>query len=116
MPGADLCIAQLLIKQKLINQEAQKVVKNWCNGTLGKSQAITPVKTGKLRRSGNVTVEKNTLTEFYCRISFPVEYAAKVHELPIPHRVGQSQFLRIPYTQESPKLVRALEEALRKVI
>ena len=116
MPGAALCIANLKIKKNRITKKAQKITLDWCNDTLGKSQALCPVKTGKLRRSGNVKIEKNTFTEFYCRISYPVKYAASVHEKPIPHRVGQSQFLRIPFNHGAPRLIKTLENELKREI
>lgn len=116
MPGADLCVAKLMIIQARMGSEGKKVLLNWGNNVLGKSQALCPVKTGKLRRAGNVKTEKNTLTEFYIRIGYPTDYAAKVHEIQAYHAVGQWKFLSTPFNAMKNQLMSELESGLKKAL
>jgi len=116
MPGAAECIANLFITQKGMNDAGRKTVKDWSLEVLGDGKEGCPRDTGKLSRSGVTEEYKNTLTEFYIRIAFPVEYAAAVHEIPMYHKVGHAGFLRIPFNLKSTKLIKMLESSIGGVL
>jgi len=116
MPGAAECIANLLITQVRIEEAGKKAVKDWSTEVLGAAKELCPRDTGKLSRSGVTEEVKNTLTDYQMKISFPVEYAAPVHEIPRFHVVGQAGFLRVPFNLKSSDLVKKLESSIGGVL
>ena len=59
------------------------------------SKERTPVDTGRLKGTGNVRharARSGTAT-MTATLRYGTDYAVKVHELPISHKVGQSKFL-----------------------
>ena len=116
MPGANLCIAKLAITQKQFGTLGRKGIKDWTTQVLAASKEMCPVDTGKLRRSGTNFILKNTLTEFYMRISYTMNYAAAVHEIPAAHPVGSMKYLATPFNLMSYLLIKKLESGMRKAV
>jgi len=116
MPGSAQCIAKLALKQKQFESLGRKGLQECTLEVLGRSKEMCPVKTGKLRRSGNTRIIKNTITNFYMRISYPVVYAAAVHEIPMQHNVGSMKYLATPFNLMSHRLLKTLEAEMKKAI
>ncbi len=117
MPGSVACLAKLALTQKHFEKLGRDGIKNWSNEVLRESQMkYCPVDTGALRRSGRAFIMKNTPTEFYMRISYVMNYAAAVHEIPMQHNVGSMKYLATPFNLMSHRLVQKLEAEMKKAI
>jgi hypothetical protein len=118
MPGAALCVANLLINQKRITDAGRKAVEKWGNDTIKISKEdYCPIDTGLLKGTGESRIHKNTLTEFYVRLSYSTPYAPYVHEIPAYyHPIGQYKFLSTPFNIRSKLLVEMIENAMRAVL
>lgn len=82
--------------------------------TMTVSKDRTPVKTGRLKRSGNVS-KHATAEDLSAELSYGTEYAVHVHErLDLRHTVGQAKFLESA-VNEAVKVLgpRVAEDLLR---
>ena len=114
MPGSAACLAKLALTQAHFEKLGRQGIKNWSNEVLRESQMkYCPVDTGALRRSGRAFVMKNTMTEFYMRISYVMNYAAAVHEIPMNHNVGSMKYLATPFNLMSYRLLKKLEAEMK---
>jgi hypothetical protein len=117
MPGAAQCIVNLYRTKERLEDGARKAVKDWATDTLNASKKITPIDTGHMVSTGIWVIIKNTLTEFFVRISYNTPYAMKQHETPwYHHPIGQWKFLSTPFNQRSPLLIKMVEAAWRNVL
>jgi hypothetical protein len=118
MPGAGLCVANLFITQKRIEEAGKKAVREWGAGTIKISKDdYCPRDTGLLVGTGDSRDHKNTPTEFYVRLSYSTPYAPYVHEIPkYYHPIGQYKFLSTPFNLRSSLLVKMVENAMRVVL
>lgn len=118
MPGSAQCIANLLYTKKMLDAAAKQAVLAWGKETMKLSQSkYCPRKSGKLAASGKVEVTKNTLTEFYIRLSYNTPYALRQHETPwYHHEKGQWKYLSTPFDYRVPLLVKMVEAAWSSVL
>lgn len=118
MPGAALCVAKLLITQKRLEEAGKKAVKQWGTDTINISKDdYCPVDTGLLKGTGESRVFKDTLTEFYVRLSYSTPYAPYVHEIPkYYHPIGQWKFLSTPFNMRSALFIKTVESSMRSVL
>src|SRR5665647_39904 len=118
MPGAALCIANLIILQHRMEEVAQNAVVKWGTDTINVSKDdYCPVDTGLMKGTGDSRVFKDTLTEFYVRLSYSTPYAPYVHEISrYYHPIGQWKFLSTPFNQRSFMLTVMVENAMRSVL
>jgi hypothetical protein len=71
---------------------------------IGRSQRLTPVKTGAMQASATTEPARLEGTMIVKRIGFNTNYAAAVHEnLSAHHAVGQAKFLEVPMREDGPK-------------
>jgi hypothetical protein len=118
MPGAGLCVANLFIVQKRIEEAGKKAVREWGAETIKISKEdYCPRDTGLLVGTGDCRDHKNTSTEFYVRLSYSTPYAPYVHEIPkYYHPIGQYKFLSTPFNLRSALLIKTIESAMKGVL
>jgi len=106
--GAAVCVANLMLKITAVDTTARSVVHDWAKDVKTTSQnQYCPVDKGDLKKSAKEEVTKNTITEFFVRISYGegLDYAIYVHEIPNMHNHGQWKFLSTPFHVMSSKLL-----------
>jgi len=116
---AALCIANLITKAALIDNTSRYIITKWAKETKKVSQEqYCPVDTGATKNSYELTTEKNTLTEFFVRITVgkDLDYPNYVHEIPYSHVHGQWKFLSTPFNNRSPSLMNELLDAGRRIL
>lgn len=115
MPGAAECIVKVFTLQKRLNDASKKAALKWSKDTMDLSKSrFCPKKTGHLASTGETKVEKNTLTEFYVRLSYSTPYANRQHETPwYHHPVGQWKYLSTPFNNRSSLFLKMIEDAWR---
>jgi hypothetical protein len=113
MPGAAQCVANLMIIKSRLDAASKKAVEKWAKDTMKESKdRYCPVDKGVLKASGKHEVIKNTLTEFYVRLSYNTPYAIFVHEIPYyRHPKGQWKYLSTPFNARSQLLIKEVEAA-----
>ncbi len=117
MPGSAVCLANLAITQKHFEKLGRQGLLNWAKDVMTESQEkYCPVDTRRLRNSGKVTTTKNTLTEFFVRLSYSTPYAIYVHEIPATHTHGSMKYLSTPFNLRAHLLIQRLESELRKAV
>ena len=113
MPGAAKCLANLALTKIKFEKLGRQGLLDWCNEVMRESQSkYCPYLTGNLSRSGRVQVMKNSLTEFFVRLSYIANYAIYVHETPMAHDHGSMKFLSTPFNLMSFRLMQKLESAM----
>jgi hypothetical protein len=117
MPGVAQCLANLTLTKVRFEKLGKQGLRNWCNEVLRESQKkYVPVATGTLRRSGRVQEMKLSPVEYNMRISYTVNYAIYVHEIPMQHDVGSMKFLATPFNLMSYRLIKKLEDAMEAAV
>lgn len=115
--GAAFCIANLIAKAAAIDRTARSSVQSWAKEVMTISYTqYCPVDTGTLRNSSRVDIQKNSLSEFFVRMSYNTDYAVFVHELPYKHKKGQWKFLSEPVNNMSDLLLQKLQSSCGAVI
>jgi hypothetical protein len=117
MPGAALCLANLKLTQAHFEKLGRQGLVDWSNQVMTLSRSkYCPVDKGLLRSTAQVTIQKNTLTEFYTRLSYSTPYAVYVHEIPANHPYGSMKYLSTPFNLMSHLLVKKLEAEMKKAL
>lgn len=117
MPGAALCVANLKLIQKQFEKLGRQGLVDWANKTMVLSRSkYCPVDTGLLRSTAQVTVVKNTLTEFHVRLSYDTQYAVYVHEIPMNHPYGSMKYLATPFNLRSYYLLQTIEKEMKSAL
>lgn len=98
---------------QVLSEEAQVIFRN--------SQRIVPVKTGTLRRSGQIIPPRKKGTKWEVVIGYggaASAYALQQHEnLRYKHQQGKSaKYLEIPTQQQSKKMPEAIKRRLKRII
>jgi len=110
--GAAVCVANLIAKTAAVNLTARNTIKDFARDVKTTSQnQYCPVDKGNLKKSAKDEVIKNSLTEFFVRISYGegLDYAIYVHEIPRNHPIGQYKFLSTPFNLMSYRLMTDLQ-------
>jgi len=114
MPGSTVCLAKLALTQAHFEKLGRQGLKKWCDATLKESRdKFCPVDKGVLKASGKSKTIKNTLTEFYVRLSYSTPYAIYVHEVPAHHPHGSMKYLATPFNLRSYLLIKTLESEMK---
>lgn len=118
MAGSALCIANFEKMVTEINEGIKKAVNKWGDEVLKDSQDnFCPVDKGDLKASAKKTIETNTKTEFFVRLSYSTPYAIYVHEIPgLHHPHGQYKYLQTPFNIATKRLNDAIEKAMKEAI
>jgi hypothetical protein len=117
MPGIGICLANLELKKQKFVSAGRKGLVEWANKTMTISRSqYCPLDTGLLRSTAQVTIIRNTLTEFFVRLSYATPYAVYVHEIPANHPWGSMKYLSTPFNLQSVYLLRKLESELRSAL
>jgi hypothetical protein len=109
------CSKQVRAYKKNFRKAASQAVLKFGLIVLGEAQEECPVKTGKLRRSGAVSVTKDTSGAYIINIGFYTRYALTVHESYTYHIVGHSHFLLIPFLSHKNELKDMIKQAVEVV-
>lgn len=101
MPGADMCIANLIATAARLDKETKAAAKKAADEVMEKSkERYCPIDTGALKKSAKVEVSKDGMFEYRVRLSYNTPYAVYVHEIPYYHHpVGSWKYLDIPFKQ-----------------
>jgi hypothetical protein len=71
---------------------------------IGRSQRLTPVKTGAMQASATTEPARLEGTFIVKRIGYNTSYSAAVHEnLSAHHDIGQAKFLEVPMREDGPR-------------
>lgn len=117
LEGGDEMLAKIKALGKGMFKKAGAALHKQANFIMRDSKAnYCPVDTGNLRASGHVSnytaVEKDVFVELgYGGPAAP--YALKVHEIPMPHPVGEDKYLEKPMNAAVPTLADKIAKDLK---
>jgi hypothetical protein len=115
MAGGALCVAGLSAIEHELTEAAKQACREWGDDVLEESgEHFVPFDTGLLKSTRMLIEIKNTLTEFYLRMSYggPAFYAAAVHERAVNHPHGTWKYLSTPFNNHSMQLMWDIGEAM----
>ena len=102
----------LQLTEEEIIKAALKGQKILAQNILGESKKLCPVKSGTLRRSGDIKTEGNITTIFY-----NTPYALKQHEdASLKHTEGEAKYLERPFNEKAGKLESYIQTEVYKAM
>lgn len=122
--GLAVAVAGLNALPVTMGNGFKTALKDWADEVLARSKALVPVRTGRLRDSGQVMGPEMKDGSWEIHIGYgdrkTVWYAQIIHErLDVRHPKGQAKFLETPINENlktlDAALTRVIEGALEKV-
>lgn len=114
--GLEACLRNIDTVQKKFEDRGAKALEDWGKKTIDESKNdFCPVDSGVMRATGNIQMNRSG-SRVEVILYYNTDYAPAVHEKPAYHVIGQSGFLRIPFTKNSGLLDKMISSAIGGIL